>query len=226
VSEVEFEDGGQGSEEWSGPSQEEWQGLVGFQQQVTPFLSELAQALQDPGQGYNDAQGYQPQEQQPQQPEFDPWDPNSVQGFIQQGIQEGIQQALGPYSGILGIVASREGEQMAHDELDKIRAEVGDFDKDTAFLVASGLIDQGHDPAAALRQGAQFSKEMEARIRADERQKYTGEIKQIATGSGDLPAGQGAAEQVSGPPGQGGAEKYELVIRNALANGHPTMPVG
>lgn len=229
MSETEYEEGGGSSEEWSGPSQEEWQNLVGFQQQVTPFISELAQALQEGnapaaepqytgGQpGYGEAQG---------PPEFDPWDPSSVQGYIQQGIQQGIQQAMEPYSGILGIVASREGEQLAHSELQRIEAEMGSFDKDTAFLVASGLIDQGHDPAQALRRAAEFSKQMEARIREDERAKYTNEIKQISSGSGDLPAGQGAAETVPTTPGQGGAEKYQAAIERALANGRPSMPVG
>jgi len=213
-----------GTDEWSGPTQEEWQQQQAWTQQVTPFLSELANALQQPQQEqYGQQQQYQAD---PAQDQFDPWDPNSMQGYINQGIQQGIQQAMEPYSGILGIVASREGEQLAHNELAKIEQELGAFDKDTAFLVASGLIDQGHDPAAALRKAAEFSKQMESRIREDERTKYNNEIKTISSGRGDLPAGQGSAEQFTPPPGLGGSEKYAAAIERALANGHPSMPVG
>lgn len=209
------------AEDWQGPSQDEWDNLVGFQQQVTPFLSELAQALQEMPPEQQQQYG---QPQQPQEPEFDPFDPTSVQAYINQNVQHGVEQALEPYSGVLGIVASREGEQMAHAELEKIRTEVGDFDKDTAFLVASGLIDQGYEPAQALRRAAEFSRGVETRIREDERKRYTSEVSNLAGGNGDVPAGGGTAEQAAGVPT--GQDKYRVAVQRALANRNPSMPIG
>jgi hypothetical protein len=200
---------------WDGPSQEDWQSVVGFQQQVAPFLSELAGALQT-------EQG----QQQPQGPEYDPWDEDSVRNYIGSNIQQGINQALEPYAGILGLVASQEGEKLAHSELDKIKEEVGDFDRDTAFLIASGLIDQGHDPAAALRRAAEFSKEVESRIRADERKKYEGDVARVAGSRGDVPTNGQPAEISRTPPGGGGQEKYLEAVQRAIANRHPSMPIG
>ena len=203
---------------WSGPSQDDWQNVVGFQQQVAPFLGELAQALQ--------AEQQQQYQQQPQyqEPEFDPWDPDSVQSYISQNIQSGVEQALEPYSGILGIVASREGEQMATAELEKIRGEVGDFDTDTAFLVASGLIDQGHDPSLALRRAAEFSREVETRIREDERKKYISEIQNVSNSRGDVPVGGTPAE--GQPPVPTGQDRYRVAVNRWLANRRPSMPIG
>jgi|SRR5262245_19197715 len=202
---------------WGGPTEADWQSVVQFQQQAAPFLSDLASALQQD-------QAAQPQQQEP---EWDPWDADSVRNYIGQSINQGVEAALEPYSGILGMVASREGEQLAHNELERIREDVGDFDKDTAFLIASGLIDQGHDPAAALKRAAEFAKEVEGRIREDERKKYEGDVARVAGGRGDVPTtGQSAEPVEPPPPGGGGQEKYLAAVQRAIASRRPSMPIG
>jgi hypothetical protein len=215
------------------PSQDEWQQVTGFIQGAAPILEALAQSYQQ--QQYQQPQGYDPYQQQYQQPqyqqpeeEFDPFEPESVQRYIQQqvamGVQQGMQQSLGPYEGLMGMVASQQGETLARNELDSIRSEIGNFDEDAAFLVASGLIEQGGDPSMALRQSAQFAQEWESRIRTDAVEQYKKELQNLQGAPSETPVGGASAANVEGvPTGQG---RYEEAIRRALARRHPTMPVG
>jgi hypothetical protein len=211
---------------WPGPSQDEWNDLVGFRQEVTPFLGELANVLnqvEQPQYGQQQQPQYGQDPYAQQEPEFDPFDSNSVQQYIQQNIQQGVQQALDPYSGVLGLVATREGEQLAKNELDTIKSEVGDFDQDAALLVASGLIDQGQDPSQALRTSAEYVRDYEAKIRASEREKYQQELQGLS-GRGDVPAGagNGAEPTIPIPTGQ---DRYRVAVENALARRRPGLPV-
>lgn len=218
------EDGGTGEEggdaEWQ-PSREEWDQMVGFRNETAPFIGELAQVLNQVGEDPNYGQQ---QVQQPQEPEFDPFDPESVQQYIQHNIQQGVEQALDPYSGVLGLVATREGEALAKKELETIRGEVGDFDQDAALLVASGLIDQGHDPSEALRVAAQYTRDYEARVQQSALEKYKQELQGLSDGTGEVPAGQGsgAEHQIPVPTGQ---DRYREAVENALARRRMT-PTG
>jgi hypothetical protein len=215
------------------PSQDEWGQVTGFINAAAPILQQIAyQQQMAQQQGYAPQQQYQQgYEQQPQyqeQEEFDPFDPESVQRYIAQQVQDQaaqmFQSSLGPYEGLLGMVASQQGEQLARSELDTIRGELGEFDEDAAFLVASGLIEQGGDPSIALRQSAQYAQEWESRIRADEREKYKGELQNLQSAPRETPVGGASAANEEGiPRGQG---RYEEAIRRALANRHPIQPVG
>lgn len=206
---------------WS-PSQDEWQQTQQFIQAAAPILQQLTQPP-DPYDEYQQ-QAYQ---QQPEE-EFDPFDPESVQRYIQQsvqqGLQQGLQQSLGPYEGLMGMVASQQGEQLARQELDTIKGELGEFNEDSAFLIASGLIEQGNDPGQALRQSAQYAKEWETQIRSDEREKYKQELQNLQGAPSETPMGSAsAANEVGVPTGKG---RYEEAIRRALANRQPVYPTG
>lgn len=204
-------------EAWSGPSQEQWEQMTGFQEQSLPILQALGEILSAPD--VDDSQ------QVPEQPgfaadDYDPYDPAQMASLVQREIA----QALQPLQGILGVVATDKGEQLARNELETIRSEVGEFDNDTAFLVASGLIEAGHDPGQALRQAAQYAQSYEQKIRADERAKVEQEFKTLAGAPHETPIGGAAA--VGEPPSPTGANRYEVAIRRALANNNPALPAG
>lgn len=209
---------------WAGPSQEEWQALTQFQTAATPILQNLHEILSAPldENDYGNAAVQQGQYQQ--QPgleeEWDPFDQDSVARIV----DARLQAALEPFQGLLGMVATEKGEALARSELDTIRNEVGEFDNDTAFLVASGLIESGHDPATALRQAASYAQQYEQRIREDERKKVTEELTALRDAPRDGAIGaQPGTENVPTPTG---ANRYEFAIRRALANGNPALPAG
>jgi len=219
-----YDDGGAGggdeyeaddAEEWEGPTQEEWQSAMQFQQQAGPVLQQLGQylTLPDPYEGQYEEEGE----------EFDPYDADSVQNYIGAQIQSGINEALGPFQGLLGSIASREGETLAKGELENIAREVGDFDRDNAFLIANGMIEQGQDPAHALRLAAQHSKEYEDRIRADEREKYRAELENLAGAPRET--GTGSFSATEGPSVPTGPDRYRIAVERRMAGNH-TCPTG
>lgn len=204
---------------WS-PSQEEWERLTQFMGQAAPLVAEIARERSEM---YTD-----PGPQPPSGEDFDPFDPDSVQNYIQESVQYGVTQALqqnfAPYEGVLGMVASQQGEALARQELEKIQGEIGEFDHDSAFLVASGMIEQGVDPVRALRQAAGYARETEERIRADERERYKSELQKLASAPTQAPAGSANGDQIdSVPTGKG---RYEEAVRRALANRTPMFPTG
>lgn len=214
-----YEGGGEGGDdvEWEGPSQDEWNTVMEFQQTAGPVLQRLGTYLETPDQGAGEY--YQPGVED-DTPEFDPYDADSVQQFIQNGIQSGIQEALGPFQGLLGTIASREGESLAKGELDKISESVGEFDKDNAFLIANGMIEQGHDPAQALHQAASYSKQFEDRIRADEREKFKAELATLSGAPKETATGSFSASEEPGVPT--GPDRYRVAIARAFGgNGNP-----
>lgn len=204
---------------WEGPSQDEWQRLTAFQEQAMPILGSLSEILNAP----DDDQQQQPQQQaQPgfDADDYDPYDPAQMS----QLVAAQVAQALQPLQGLLGVVATDKGEQLARGELETIRGELGEFDNDTAFLVASGLIESGADPSSALRQAAQYAQSYEQKIRADERQKVQAELTNMATAPNEMPIG--GASAVGVPPTPTGAGRYEQAIRRHLANRNPVLPAG
>src|SRR5262245_25230811 len=126
MSDMEYEDGGEeyegpetvemgGEEEEWAPSREEWQQMSQFQERAMPVLENLGHILSAPvdqGEYEGGDQQYAQEEQ-----EFDPFDAASVQNYISSQVQQGIQSALGPFEGVLGTVAAREGETLARSEL-------------------------------------------------------------------------------------------------------------
>lgn len=177
-------------------------------------VSQLAELLQQP----------EPQADPQADFEFDPFDPESVQQLIDMRAQAIAAAQMEPFQGLLGMLSAREGEQLAKAELDRIQGEVGEFDHDMAFLVASGMVDNGHDPAQALRQSASQVREYESKIRADERAKVEAEFQGL--GSAPNERGVGSGEAVPGQPVPTGPHRYEEAIARAMANRRPTMPVG
>ncbi len=214
--------------------QNDWETTVNYLQQTAPILQQLQAALPylqnlQGQQGPPPAQPYFGGQQQPQQQvEIDPFDPNSVTAFIQQqvgyGVQQALEQYMAPYSPILDSVASEQGASLAKAELENIRGQVGDFDQDTAFMIAAGSIEQGMDPAQSLRQAAQYTKDFESRVRADEREKFKEELKNLRGAPNETPAGGASATEIQSVPT--GPRRYHEVVERVLARQNSTPMVG
>jgi hypothetical protein len=168
---------------------------------------------------------------QPQEPqvdfaeEYDPFDPESVKRMIQAEAQALLAEQLGPYQGLLGMISSDKGEELAKAELGRIEGEVGSFDHDMAFMVGSGFLnDEGVDPAQALQQAATMTRDFEQRIRSEERAKVEQEIRELGGAPLETPVGNSAHEGEEIPTGPG---KYATAIERVLERrNRSTMPVG
>jgi len=192
---------------WS-PPQEEWQQMTGVVQQLAALLQEPEQPQPDPMADF----------------QFDPFDPESVQQMIDMRAQAIAQAQMEPFQGLLGMLSAREGEQLAKAELDRIQGDVGEFDHDMAFLIASGMVDNGSDPAGALRQSAGQVREFESKIRADERAKVEAEFQGLGTAPREQ--GVGSGEAVPGESVPTGPGRYDQIVERWRANQRPSMPVG
>lgn len=212
----------QEAEAWA-LSQEDWQQTLAYLQQTAPILQAVAEVLPSL---------QQQQQQQPQQnqipDEIDPFDPSSVTNYIQRSIETGLQQALqqhlAPYEPMLNSVASEQGAALARQELESIKSTVGEFDQDTAFLIAAGAIEQGNDPATALRQAAQFAHDFEQKIRADERDRFKSELRNLQQAPDATPVGDSAATEVQPVPT--GPRRYHEVVDRYLSRQNSTPMVG
>lgn len=203
-------------------NEQDWQQTVQYLQQTAPILQAVAQYLPQLQQQANPAPAAE------EAPEIDPFDPASVRAYIQHEIQAGIQSGLtdqlGPYEGMLGMVASEQGEALARRELETIKSDIGEFDHDTAFLIAAGAIEGGQDPAVALRHAATYSRDWEKRIRDDERTRYQTELKTLGGAPGEVPIGSAAGTEVQPVPT--GPRRYHEAVERVLARQNPTNVVG
>jgi hypothetical protein len=199
------------AEAWA-PSREEFERLTQFQQAAVPILSQLQEIMSDP-QVAQEWAGV-PQQQQQADPEWDPFEPESVQAYFNHQIEQRLGEALGPFEGLLGMVAQEKGEALARQELESIQSAVGEFDKDTAFLVAGGLIERGTNPREALASAAQYMHTFEARVREDERQKYMAEMGALGGSPSEVPSGSGPATEIEKVPT--GPGRYDVAVARVL----------
>jgi hypothetical protein len=204
-------------------SQDDWQQTQTYLQQTAPILQAVAQMLPQLQQMQQ-----APQEPAAQGPELDPFDPDSVQNYIQSQIQSGLQAAvgeqLGPYEQMLSMQAAEQGEQLARQELEKIEKDIGKFDQDTAFLIAAGAIEGGQDPIYALRAAATYASEWEKRIRTEERAAYQEELKNLRTAPGEVPVGSSAATEIQPVPT--GPRRYHEIVERYQARQNASPLVG
>ncbi len=203
-------------------SQDDWQQTVNYLQQTAPIIQQVSQMLQNGG---------LPQQQQaPAQetPQIDPFDPDSVSGYIQAQIQQGLaaamQEEVGPYREIMDQQARQQGEQLARQELESLQEKVGKFDSDSAFLIAAGAIEGGQDPMTALRNAAQYSHEWETKIRADEREVYRKELQGLRSAPGEVAAGSMAGTEIQPVPT--GPRRYHEIVERYQNRQNPPSVVG
>lgn len=199
--------------EWTGPSREEWEASRQFQEAAGPVLQQMAVNM-----GL-----VQPQQQAPQPqpaPELDPWDPNSVQKYIDYQVS----QRTAEYDNMLRLVEAQQGEQLARQEIERLHGVYGDFDGDTALVIASGLLDQGVAPNQALDQAAQLLRDHEAKVREDERQRHGVTLQNIAEAPREGSANTGLAQETERVPT--GKDRYEEVVARYLAGRKAGLPIG
>lgn len=205
----------------------EWEAMRTFTERAGPVISYLANSIQQQQQAQPQPQ-FAPQEEQAP---FDPWEPSTVQNYIRQQVEQGVQEAMGyayePYAPLLETVAAQQGEAQAREYLDSLNEQVGSFDQDAALILAASLMSQGTaQPDQALSVAAQYLHGMETTIREDERRRVLEEIKGI----------QGAPDQhpVAGGPLVGemetvptGPDRYRVAVQRALDRRNSTgLPVG
>src|SRR5262245_47996750 len=76
-------------------SQDDWNATVSYLQQTAPIIEQVAQLMQaQQAQQYQQFDQQQPPGEQPL-PEFDPWDPQTIQDYINASIERGVQQQVG-----------------------------------------------------------------------------------------------------------------------------------
>lgn len=208
---------------WS-PPQQEWEQIRNFTAAAAPVLGQLAQMMQSRAEPQYAPQGPPAQAQ----PEFDPFEPESVRSYIQSeinsGVQSALEQGLGPYGPLLESVASVEGEKQARQVLEQLGEDVGSFDEDASMILAAGLLSQGNVmPDHALRVSAQYMAELESRIREDERTRFRQELEQLRTAPEEHPVGPQATEMETVPTGP---QRYQQAVERALARRNATLPIG
>ena len=151
-------------------SQDDWNQTVQYLQATAPVIQQVAALMQQQQQ----TQQYQEQQAPQQQlPDFDPWDPNSVQQYINAAVEQGVLQQTQPYQQLFNTMAESEGERLAQQTLGRLQEEVGEFDADATYMIAAGaLADESLNPDHVLTSAARYMHDFEAKIRADEREKY------------------------------------------------------
>lgn len=189
---------------------------------AAPILSHYAQSLED----------YEEEPAAPSQLEgltLDPFNEDSVQQYvnahIEAGLQNRLEEALGPYQQMLGMVASQQGQQLAEQTFAQIQEEVGEFDRDLALVYASGVLqDPRVDPTQALRRAAQVSREWEQKIRSDERERYQQELQSLQQAPAEAPPGGVTPTPLESVPT--GPRRYHEAVERALARRSPVSPTG
>lgn len=224
------EDGGGdagGAGDWQ-PTQEWGQRIDGFIEQAAPTLTALGEILNDPG--YGEPGGGQPADPMEQwQRDYANWQEMYGQGaahqpppqfdpsMLNEAIQRGIEQAIGPFQPLLGTLAEREGEQIARSTLAELKSEVGDFNEDQAIKLAQLYLGQGIGPDEALRQAAQDTFAYEESIRAKALEAHQATLTAAAQASGDL--GAGSALEAPGVPT--GRNRYEEAMARVMSARSP-----
>lgn len=217
------------------------QPLIDFQTGAAPVLEQLSAALQyDPGaEGAAWGQGppealYDAQTGQPLQdagPRYDPFDPDSVNGYIEHAVGSTVErilnERLGPMEPLLGHIAQTEGERIARERLTSLQESVGAFDQDQAVLISQSLLQQGVGGNEALEYAAKQVKGFEDRIRADERAKVEEHYRTIAGAPRQAPNGGAVGSENAPPPDpRGGVEKYTIAVNRAMGQSYPVLPTG
>lgn len=202
-------------------SQSDWEATLSYLQQTAPLLQQV-QHMMASGQLQPQAA---PQPAEPPVPEYDPFEPESVAAYIQQSVERGVQQSMGPYQQMFNTIAEQEGQRLANSQMDALVGEIGDFDKDAVYMIAAGaLSDESLNPNDVLRSAARYMHEFEQRIRASEREAYKAELQGLQGNPTDPPIGSAAAQETEDVPT--GPRRYHEAVERALARRSPTLPVG
>lgn len=196
---------------WQGPAQDEWGRVTSFMEQAAPTLSMLGELLNDPG---------DPGAQQQGQPQLDPSDPASVQGYLDSQVERLFQERVAPFQPLLGQIAEREGEQAARGRLDELAGTIGSFDRDQALVTAQVLLQQGLQPDQALEQAARRQFTSEQKFRETIINEYKASLGAAATAAPGAPADGGAANETQQVDGRA-RDRYDVALARGMSRMNP-----
>jgi hypothetical protein len=206
---------------------------------IPDWGSTLGDHVQQLAGGMNELYGLLEQQRQPevpsnepQAPEWDPLDPDSVRNFVrheaQQLADQMYQERIGPYEHVLGSAAEEQGRQIAVGEFERIERDLGKFDHDQALLHTQSLITAGVEPLQAVEAAAQRQHAFEAQLKeqwAAEQQTHLNSLTDAPT---ELPVGQGGATELAPPPASpheaaqhGGPSRYEQIANTVIERRRP-----
>jgi hypothetical protein len=221
-----------GGEEWTGPSQGEWEAT---QNLLAYMAAQLSGEGDEEGyeQGYDAEQegyeqGYDPSYGQAPyppadggyygEPQMHPVE-QMMHEIVDNAVNERIQAAMEPFDGVLGSVAEDKGEQIARAELDRIAGQTGEFDRTQAVLIADALVNQGYDAMGALQTAAQMQQQHEAQLKQRHYEEYRQGLGSVA-GAGEPGVGGGASTMPEIPEGESPYRAAALRVLAARRPGH------
>lgn len=174
--------GGQAAQEWSGPSQEDWQQLVQTNRLLQGKLQELEQSFQPPedeGMEFPD--------------EIDLSDPYMMAQLIDAVVSSRLE-GITPY---VKNAAQDQGRREMEEMFTKLESKYGSFDHALAERAAFYNYDQTKDPVLSVEEAARYA----AQVRQSERDAREAEMKQKASRRG-LGASSDLATSGSATPGE------------------------
>jgi len=205
--------------EWQPPGREWYDNIGQFVEQAGPILQQLAyQQYQPP---YEPDPGYEYGPQPQPQDEYGDYDPDAVR-FIEQRIDQRLENMLGPYQPVLGLVAQREAETATRSALDQFAQTYGEFSRDEATMKALQLQQRGHDPEWALQVAAQQQHEFEQRIAQQAVEAYKESLRAVAEAPSEPSASSGAGQEVEPPPR--GTDRYEILAQRWVQDRNLSNP--
>lgn len=202
---------------WQGPSQEEWQNVMGFQSLILDALAEDT----DTGDPVT-----------PDLPNLT--DPAQARAFMEtvanQRAEQLYKERFAPFEPILNDVAKEKGKEMVVGELDRIakgdpasgRAGIGEFDREQATIVAQAYFAQGIPADKAIRLAAENTLAHEQRIRASSLGAERQQMQHRFDAGWEPRAGARAGEET--PPVPSGRDKYEQIAADWLAKSQTRGP--
>jgi hypothetical protein len=177
--------------EYTPPTQEEFTELQAEADRAQQYDAWVAEQEWLAQQGQAEAA---PQAPPAEAPTYDPYDPESVESYIQATLEAGLNERLGQIEPIIGLVAQERGQQLAEAYFTNLEGQVGDFSHDHAYAIAQGFLETGASPEAAMHQAAVMQHEHEATLRAAAIEEYRNQLSNVQNASAQ-PGVVGAATE-------------------------------
>lgn len=137
-------------------------------------------------------------------PEWDPFEPESVEKYIQGRIDRELGERLAPVEQYMDTQMEQVGLARADQILDGLAADpnIGDFDRGAAHLLADTLVTRmGRDPVSALTDAAAHLAQVEKAAEKRGEERYKQSLQAVGTAAREAGIGSGtAATEVVKPP--------------------------
>lgn len=209
------------ADEWAPPaSREEFEAYVQAEREAAAQQAyyEALSATQLP----TEPQTFDPANVEEPEADYLEYDPELVAAIDKraEAIAEAKLEAFAEYQPILDLVAEQQGAQLAEQYLSNIEGQIGVFDHGHAHLIATGLVEQGQEPAQALYNAALIQRQQEQAIQQRAFQAYQDTLQNRESASAQ-PGVAGAATEITE------LGDYDDIANRYLASiGRPTHAAG